>query len=424
MRLLDGLDPVALAAAIRGRDPDVMDRDGLAAHRGDIAALVAWCDAQQVRTTRAQRRLAGEGRAEHPKSALACEGRQSDKDARAADERERVCTAMPGFEDALTAGVVSAGHVDAVAAAMRGLDGPARAEFASHADGLVADAVELGVDAFGRECRDLARLITATSASASDADVLERQRRMSKVSRWTDPQTGMRHTQIVLDPVRDALLWAGIDRARRASCVAPPAPARSRGTNCKSTPSSTAVTGDTTGETTATGGVMVLIDLDTLTHSLHDHSVCELSDGTPLPVSTIRRMACSTEIIPVVLDGSGRALDVGMSQRLATEAQRLALRAMYTTCGYPGCTVAFDACEIHHVIPWENGGPTDLSNLVPLCLIDGHHHLVHEGGWNLTMTPDRTITITRPDGQEWFHGSTIDRAPNGLTPSDLTTVPA
>ncbi len=37
---------------------------------------------------------------------------------------------------------------------------------------------------------------------------------MSKVKRWTDRESGMRHTLISLDPVRDATLWAGIDRAR------------------------------------------------------------------------------------------------------------------------------------------------------------------------------------------------------------------
>ncbi|HZB41101.1 MAG TPA: HNH endonuclease signature motif containing protein [Ilumatobacter sp.] len=31
------------------------------------------------------------------------------------------------------------------------------------------------------------------------------------------------------------------------------------------------------------------------------------------------------------------------------------------------CTVPFDACQIHHVIPWDQGGRTDLQNLAPLC---------------------------------------------------------
>ena len=44
-----------------------------------------------------------------------------------------------------------------------------------------------------------------------------------------------------------------------------------------------------------------------------------------------------------------------------------------------------------------------------------HHDDVHEGGWTLTMTPDRIATWTRPDGTTYWTGTTIDRAPNGLT---------
>jgi hypothetical protein len=219
----------------------------------------------------------------------------------------------------------------------------------------------------------------------------------------------MRHTKISLDPVRDAPLWAAIDQARRQlRTTAGPGPVNWEQLQVD------AVLAAVTGQYTATGGILVLIDLDTLVDRVHQHTVCELADGTPLPVETVRHIACSAEIIPVVLDGAGRALDVGMSKRLATEAQRQALAAMYRTCGYPGCDIPFEACEIHHVIPYDHGGPTDLPNLLPLCLINGHHHQVHEGGWTLTLTPDRTITLTRPDATLWFTGSTVNRAPKGV----------
>ena len=91
---------------------------------------------------------------------------------------------------------------------------------------------------------------------------------------------------------------------------------------------------------------------------------------------------------------------------------------MYTTCGYPHCSVPFENTEIHHVVPYERGGPTNLNNLLPMCLIEGHHHQVHEGGWTLTMTPDRVITLTRPDGVVQFNGSTINRAPHGVAAAE------
>ena len=158
--------------------------------------------------------------------------------------------------------------------------------------------------------------------------------------------------------------------------------------------------------------VTVLIDLDTLRHGLHDSGVCETGDGQAIPPDTVRRLCCEAHILPVVLNGTGETLDLGREQRLASRAQRRALRAMYRHCGYPGCTVRFADCEIHHVIDWDPHGPTDLANLLPLC--SRHHHLVHEGGWRLTLHPDRTITLHRPDGTLYFEGSTVDVAPTGL----------
>ena len=52
-------------------------------------------------------------------------------------------------------------------------------------------------------------------------------------------------------------------------------------------------------------------------------------------MSTVRQLACDAEIIPIVLNGQGRAMDVGRAARLATPTQRQALRAMHRTCMYP-----------------------------------------------------------------------------------------
>ena len=140
--------------------------------------------------------------------------------------------------------------------------------------------------------------------------------------------------------------------------------------------------------------------------------MCETSTGQDVPAATVRRLCCDADIIPIVLDGDGVALDVGRAKRVATRDQRRALRAMYRTCAHPGCMVAFDDCDIHHVNPWIPTGLTDLDNLLPLC--SRHHHLVHEGGWTLTLSADRTITLCRPDGSIHFDGSTVDVAPTGL----------
>jgi len=72
---------------------------------------------------------------------------------------------------------------------------------------------------------------------------------------------------------------------------------------------------------------------------------------------------------------------------------------------------------------WEHLGPTDLANLIPLC--EAHHHLVHEGGWTLSLKPDRTITLRRPDGSLSYEGITTDATPTGPpTPPPAPASPA
>ncbi len=67
---------------------------------------------------------------------------------------------------------------------------------------------------------------------------------------------------------------------------------------------------------------------------------------------------------------------------------------------------------MHHVEFFRNGGKTSVDNLLPLC--EKHHHLVHEGGWRLTMTEGRIATWRRPDGTIWHTKPTIDRQPSRL----------
>jgi hypothetical protein len=125
-------DPDALFAVLRAADPEMMDRDELAAVTKHIAQLTSWVDSVKVRVTRRQRELAEQGRGEAPTDLLVREGGQSGRDARTADDREKVCTARPNFEEALAVGDVTSGHVDAIAAAVRDMDQVTAAEFFTH----------------------------------------------------------------------------------------------------------------------------------------------------------------------------------------------------------------------------------------------------------------------------------------------------
>jgi hypothetical protein len=385
-------------------DPECLDGGELTALVAAASSVRGWLDAFEVRCTRRSRELAAAGTASPPESLLGTAGRRSGKDAATVTERDRVCAATLGFEDALASGAVSAGHLDALANATRRLDDELRAEFFSHEDLLLDAATALSVDSFERQCRDLSRHLVATRPG-SDVDELAAQRARSCVKRWIDKTTGMHHTHLELDPVRDATFHAAVDaqlrRLRQADGNArtPWGPLQVD-----------AVIAATSGGpgTERVPEISVLVDHDTLMAGWHARSICETDDGIALPVETVRRMCCDADILPVVLNGAGEVLDVGRSRRTATRGQRRALQAMHRTCTHPDCGVVFSACDIHHIAWWgRDDGPTDIDNLLPIC--EKHHHLIHEGGWTLTMTPDRVATWTRPDGTAHSTGSTIDR---------------
>ena len=126
--------------------------------------------------------------------------------------------------------------------------------------------------------------------------------------------------------------------------------------------------------------------------------LCELDDGTPIPVSTMQRFLCEAIVRAVFIEPDGSIRRIA-EMRTPNRAQRRALEAIYSTCAHPDCQIPITQCKAHHIIWYSKRGPTLLDNLVPLC--EQHHHLVHEGGWRITMTPDRTITWTKPDGTIW-----------------------
>jgi uncharacterized protein DUF222/HNH endonuclease len=95
-------------------------------------------------------------------------------------------------------------------------------------------------------------------------------------------------------------------------------------------------------------------------------------------------------------------LDIGPAGDTIPVHLRRAVALRHPHCAFPGCEQPASVCEVHHLTPRSEGGPTALHNLVPLCTF---HHLVaiHQWGWTLTLHPDGTTTATSPDGQRTYH---------------------
>ena len=77
-----------------------------------------------------------------------------------------------------------------------------------------------------------------------------------------------------------------------------------------------------------------------------------IGERAPAP---IRVSAYLRPYVLAALAEAGVPLDLGRTVRTATRDQRRLLRVLYRTCGWHGCTVRFDRCRIHHVVPWSNG---------------------------------------------------------------------
>ena len=85
--------------------------------------------------------------------------------------------------------------------------------------------------------------------------------------------------------------------------------------------------------------------------------------------------------IAEALLGQRIPLAVGRTSRVATPAQRKALAVRDKGCVIPGCGVPADACQVHHLHEWADGGASDLANEVLLCW--AHHRQVDLHMWRI-----------------------------------------
>jgi hypothetical protein len=104
---------------------------------------------------------------------------------------------------------------------------------------------------------------------------------------------------------------------------------------------------------------------------------------------TMRRLACDAKIIPVVLGTGSEVLDLGRAARTVSPGLRRALILRDGGCVNPQCRRPPDQCEAHHIVPWSEGGRTDLAGLVLVCGRD--HDNVHHRGYSITVSDGRPV---------------------------------
>lgn len=110
-----------------------------------------------------------------------------------------------------------------------------------------------------------------------------------------------------------------------------------------------------------------------------------------------QRLACDAVIQVLRVDRDGVPLTLGRSARVVPPALRRVIDVRDRHCVFAGCTAPAMWCQAHHMVHWEDGGPTDERNLVLACQF--HHKSIHERGFALRWSSDgRRIQTLRPDG--------------------------
>lgn len=372
----------------------------LAACRGELAAIQCvrgLLDAREMRVAARLDELAGKSPSVFPEEELAAAAKTSATKATRVRARSRAADDVPQLGDALSSGATTGERVDVVAAATAGLSAAEKARVAARGDELARAAVSMSEVAFRRFVEHVVR-----QARADDGLTKLRRQQAAVRLRWFTDADGMLRLDGRFDPV------TGVELTGRVRKLVEKLFHTVQPDGCPSDPverqqflqaHALLVLSEGKGGSGAPD-VSVLFDARSLLDGWHEGTILDTGTGVlGLPIETIRRWACLGEVTPVIVGADGVRLLLGRETRLANRAQRRALRAAYRTCAL--CDTPFEFTQAHHVHWSTHGGPTDIQNLVPLCR--RHHGLVHEGGWELILHPDRTLEVRRPDSTITIH---------------------
>ncbi|NQV06439.1 DUF222 domain-containing protein [bacterium] len=119
----------------------------------------------------------------------------------------------------------------------------------------------------------------------------------------------------------------------------------------------------------------VIVDIDALTGGPPRRS--EIGHRRALGPAAREMLACDATVCGVLLRRGEEILTMGRSSRTATPAQFRALAVRDGGCVVPGCDRPPDWCDAHHIVPWIQGGVTDVNDMVLVCR---PHHVMHHLG--------------------------------------------
>jgi hypothetical protein len=324
----------------------------------------------------------------------------------------RLVHAHEQTHDALAAGEVAVAHVETLAVVARGRE----RLYAEHEATLLAAAGALVPDDFVTVAQrwraladdELARLDAAAAFEGRHLHV--------------SPTMGGGAISGFLDPEATAIVIAALD------AMEPPDAADSV-TGARSLPQRRADALVTLCEVSlsdagrgreSVAAVDVVVDLDTLLggrgRGIEPRTArAEILEHGVLARVAVERLLCDSPVGRVITRGPSETLDLGRRSRVANRAMRRSIRLRDGHCQFPSCRAPGRWCDVHHLVPWIEGGATDSANCVLLCR--RHHVLLHEGGWQLQRGASGELTASRrPQRLRRPRRSDLSTAPAGRAP--------
>jgi hypothetical protein len=133
--------------------------------------------------------------------------------------------------------------------------------------------------------------------------------------------------------------------------------------------------------------------------------------GPLLPDAERQFLTCDATC-EVWFERDGQVIGCGRATRTVNRRLRRALEHRHPTCAVPGCG-ATRGLHAHHIVHWEDGGATELSNLVLVCPY--HHRLHHRGAITITGPAD-DLVVTDHTGRP-LSSASLARPPTKPPPT-------
>ena len=153
----------------------------------------------------------------------------------------------------------------------------------------------------------------------------------------------------------------------------------------------------------------IRVDIDALKRGHTEHGeVCEIDGVGPIPVATATEYLGEAFLKLLVIDGTDIRTIAHMGRAIPAKL-RTAVEERDRVCQVPTCDMSV-GLEIDHIIPFAEGGPASVENLVRLCK---RHHLqkTHDGYRLVKIEPRRLEPRSSEVSANGVRVETSDAAP-------------